>query len=181
MKSLLHSKFVILALMAVVPAVASSYAECEQDAFIEEVNTAWVATNYPLIKQAITNRLAICTNDLLALGIQFEYYISAEVNYTNAKAAAQAYVLAVSNRVPEEINEQRDLMKLPLVYAREAMPTNLPSVPEQARTPAQIEYMHSTYSDGFPHVGVYQIVAGRVKLQEEGKLIWGVGFVDPEE
>ena len=169
--------------MLIVVAVCGpyTYGECESDEFIAEVNAAWIATNYPLIKQAITNRLAECTNDLLAMGLYFEYYMSAEVDYLSARAAAQAYVLSVSNRIPEEVNEKRIPMGLPISVAWDPVPTNLPPVPEQARTPAQIEYMHSTYSDGFPHVGVYQIVAGRVKLQEEGKLIWGVGFVDPEE
>ena len=158
---------------------SASYGQCEQEAFIAEVNAAWIVTNYPLIKQAITNRLAECTNDLLALGLQFEYYRSAEVDYLSAKAAAQDFVLAVSNRVPEEVIEERDAMKLPIVIARQATPTNLPA--NQARTPEQIEYMHVEFPNAFPFINVYQILARRVKLIEEGSFIWGEGFVEPEE
>ena len=63
----------------------------------------------------------------------FEYYRSAEVNYLSAKAAAQAFVLAVSNRVPAEVIEERDVIGLPIVIARQATPTDLPA--NQARTP----------------------------------------------
>ena len=176
----MHTKHIMAVVLVVAVIAASiSYGACEQELFIEEVNAAWVATNYPLIKQAITNRLAVCTNDLLALGLQFEYYISAEVDYLNSKAAAQAFVLAVSNRVPEEVNEKRIPLGLPIIVAWEPTPSNLPPVPDQARTSEQIEYMHNTYSNAFPHIGVYQILAGRVKLIEEGSFIWGEGFVEP--
>jgi len=40
--------------------------------------------------------------------------------------------------------------------------------------------MHSTYPDAFPLIGTYQILAGRVKLIEEGSFIWGERFVEPE-
>lgn len=170
MKSLLHSKFVILALMAVVPAVASSYAECEQDAFIEEVNTAWVATNYPLIKQAITNRLAICTNDLLALGLQYEYYVSAEVDYTNSKTSAEVFILAVSNRAPSEVNNRRVPLGLPITISRETMPTNIPPVIEQARAEEQISHMHAEFSNEFPSIQLYQMLVGRIEALESGEV-----------
>lgn len=174
------NQMMVVVLMGIFIDGSTSYGECEQEEFIADVNAAWVATNYQLIKQAITNRLAECTNDLLAMGLLFEYYRSAEVDYLSAKAAAQAFVIAVSNRVPAEVTEERDIMGLPIVIARQATPSNLPPVSGQVRSPEQIEYMHSTYSDAFPFINIYQILAGRVKLQEEGKLIWGVGFVEPE-
>jgi hypothetical protein len=175
------NKVIKIVLVLMVLSVTVSQAECDSAAFVEEVNAAWVATNYPLIKIAITNRLSECTNDLLALGLQFEYFRSAEVDYLSAKAAAQAFVLAVSNRVPDEVIEERDIMGLPIVIARQATPTNLPPVSGQVRTPEQVDYMHRTYPDAFPYISLYQILAGRVKLEEEGSFIWGVGFVDPEE
>ena len=75
---------IIASILFGVAVLASSFAECETSAFIEAVNSAWVATNYPLIKQAITNRLAECTNDLLAKGLYFEYFFSIETDFALA-------------------------------------------------------------------------------------------------
>jgi hypothetical protein len=155
-----------------------SFGECDSDTFVSEVNAAWVATNYPMIKQAITNRLAECSNDLLALGLLFEYYRSAEVDYFSAKAAAQEFVLAVSNRVPAEVIEKRVPMGLPILVAWQTSPTNIPV--NQARTPEKVAYMHTTYYKAFPGISLYQTLAGRVEAIENGTFIWGEGFVEPE-
>ena len=151
----------------------------DADPFVQEVNAAWIATNYPLIKAAITNRLAENTNSLLALGLLFEYYRAAEVDYLNAKAAAQAFVIAVSNRVPAEIIEERAPMGLPIFISREAIPTNIPA--NQARPPDKVDYMHSEYSDSFPHMKQYQILDWRIGAIENGTFTWEDGMVDPEE
>ena len=150
----------------------------DADPFVQEVNAAWVETNYPRIKTAITNRLAGATNDILALGLLFEYYLSAEVDYLSAKAAAQTIVLAVSNRVPAEIIEKRVPMGLPIIISREANPTNLPY---RARTQEEIEYMHTTYSNAFPHMKLYQIFDWRIKATGNGTFTWENGPIDPEE
>ncbi len=155
--------------------VSSGY---DADPFVQEVNAAWMETNYPRIKTAITNRLAENTNDLLAMGLLFEYYRVAEVDYLAAKAAAQAYVLAVSNRVPEEIIKERVPMASPIHISRESNPTNLPY---HARSPEKIEYMHKTYSNAFPHIKLFQILDWRIGATENGTFNWEVGPIDPEE
>lgn len=150
----------------------------DADPFVQEVNAAWVATNYPLIKTAITNRLAGATNDLLALGLLYEFYRVAEVDYLSAKAAAHNFVLAVSNRVPDEINENRTPFGGAILISREANPTNLPY---RARTPEEIEYMHTAYSNAFPHMKLYQIFDWRIKATGNGTFTWENGPIDPEE
>ena len=66
---------------------ASSFAECETNAFIEAVNSAWVSSNYTLLEQTLTNRVTECTNDILAKGLLYEYYDDIGVNFYKAKAA----------------------------------------------------------------------------------------------
>ena len=176
------ARIVIACLLIGISLPAISHAECnDTDAFIEAINAAWVSTNYPLILQTITNRLEEHPDDLLALGLKYEYFLSAGVDYLSAKEAAQAYILAVSNRVPEEINEKRVGLGLPIMIAREQIPTHLPPVPQQARTPEQVVQMHTEFPEAFPFMNVYQMIEGRIKLIEEGSLIWGVGFVESEE
>ena len=177
----MNTKILLIVLFINMYVGIHTYGESEKDIFINEVNDAWVATNYPFILQTITNRLTEYPDDILALGLKYEYYLSAGVDYLSAKEAAQAYVLAVSNRVSEEITEERIGLGLPIKISREQTPTNLPPVPQQARTPEQVVEMHAEFSDAFPLINVYQMIEGRIKLIEEGSLIWGVGFVEPEE
>lgn len=177
----MNSKILLIVIFTNIYIGINTFGESDKDIFINEVNAAWVATNYPLILQTITNRIAEYPDDLLALGLKYEYFLSAGVDYLSAKEAAQAYVQAVSNRVPEEIIEGRIGLGLPIKISREQTPTNLPPVPQQARTLAQVVEMHAEFSDAFPLINVYQMIEGRIKLIEEGSLIWGVGFVEPEE
>lgn len=142
--------------------------------FENEVNAAWRATNYSMIKQAITNRLAVCTNDILAKGLMFEYYFLIEPDYSLGQQAASQLITAVSNRIPAEVAERREPLGLPMAVLQMTTSSNYP-----AFTPARMEYLHSTYPDAFPHIMLYQVLSGRIEAIENGEFIWGEGFVEP--
>jgi hypothetical protein len=142
--------------------------------FENEVNAAWTATNYSMIKQAITNRLALCTNDILAKGLMFEYYFSIEPDYSLGQKAASQLITAVSNRIPAEVAEKREPLGLPMAVLQMTTSSNYPTF-----TPERMEYLHSTYPDAFPHIILYQVLSGRIEAIENGEFIWGEGFVEP--
>lgn len=167
---------IVLVILTIASASLISYGECDSIAFIEEVNSAWVASNYPLIINAITNRLAECTNDLLAMGLYFEYYFSVQTDFTLGQEKASEFITAVSNRVPAEVTEKRVPLGVPISVMQMSTSSNYP-----VSTPARLEYLHNTYPVEFPHLTLYKILDGRVEAIENGTFVWGVGFVDPEE
>lgn len=170
MKTNIHSTILVVALLA----LNSSFGECEPEAFIADVNAAWSITNYSMIKQAITNRLALCTNDILAKGLMFEYYFLIEPDYSLGQQAASQLITAVSNRIPAEVAERREPLGLPMAVLQMTTSSNYPTF-----TPARMEYLHSTYPDAFPHIMLYQVLSGRIEAIENGEFIWGEGFVEP--
>ena len=170
MKTNIHSTILVVALLA----FNSSFGECEPEAFIADVNAAWSITNYSMIKQAITNRLALCTNDILAKGLMFEYYFLIEPDYSLGQHAASQLITAVSNRIPAEVAERREPLGLPMAVLQMTTSSNYPTF-----TPARMEYLHSTHPDAFPHIMLYQVLSGRIEAIENGEFIWGEGFVEP--
>ena len=173
----MKTKNIAIAILAfVLSATSASFGESDSEAFVDEVNAAWIATNYSLIKQAITNRLAECTNDILAKGLYFEYFFSIETDFALGQEKAAELIAAVSNRVPDEVAEKREPLGVPIAILQMTTSSNYPT-----GTPARMEYLHNTYPNAFPHIMLYQVLAGRVEAIENGSFIWGEGFVEPEQ
>lgn len=143
------------------------FAACtDTNAFLNSVNSAWISTNYALLEQTLSNRVTDCTNDLLAKGLLYEYYDTICIDYYKARAAASAFILATSNRMPSEIIHRRDPMELPLLLCELPIPTNFPT--DQSKTPEQMQYLHRRYSDAFPHLISYQSLMYRIEAIEQG-------------
>jgi hypothetical protein len=145
-----------------------SFAECETNTFIEAVNAAWVSSNYTLLEQTLTNRVTECTNDILAKGLLYEYYDDIGVEFYKAKAAAVAFVSAVSNRAPSEVMHKRSPLGLPVLLAEMPPPTNFPS--NQAKTYEQMQSMHNEFQEEFPFIGLFQGLILRMEAVESGKV-----------
>lgn len=145
-----------------------AHATCETNAFVESVNATWVATNYTLLKQTITNRLVECTNDILALGLLYEYYDNICVDFYNARSAASSFVVAVSNRLPSEITYERVPVGEAISLAQMPTPTNFPA--NQSKTPEQMQFLHEWYPAKFPHIDLYLLLIKRIEGVEAGTL-----------
>ena len=143
-------------------------AECNTNTFIEAVNSAWVTTNYILLKEIITNRVAECTNDILAMGLVYEYYDDIDVDFFRARDAAVAFVSAVSNRMPSEVLHRRIPMDVPIMLAQMETPTNFPA--NQTKTAEQMQHLHYWYPKEFPHLGLFQMLVTRIESLESGRV-----------
>lgn len=72
---------------------ATCHAECsDTNTFLDSVNSAWVSSNYTLLEQVLTNRVAECTNDILAKGLLYEYYDDICVDFYKARDAASEFI-----------------------------------------------------------------------------------------
>ena len=161
------ARIVIACLLIGISLPAISHAECnDTNAFLEAVNSAWVASNYTLLEQVLTNRVAECTNDILAKGLVFKFYEDICIDFYKARAAATEFILAVSNRVPDEVIHRRIPMGLPLLLCEMPIPTNFPA--DQSKTPEQMQFLHNEFPDAFPFLRIYKALMYRMEAVENG-------------
>ena len=161
------ARIVIACLLIGISLPAISHAECnDTNAFLEAVNSAWVASNYTLLEQVLTNRVAECTNDILAKGLVYQFYDDTCIDFYKARAAATEFILAVSNRVPDEVIHRRIPMELPLLLCEMPIPTNFPA--DQSKTPAQMQFLHNEFPDAFPFLRIYRELMWRMEAVENG-------------
>ncbi|MCO5069306.1 MAG: hypothetical protein M9910_11600 [Kiritimatiellae bacterium] len=138
---------------------------CDKESFASAINQAWVQTNYAQIRQVVDDRLTVCTNDLLGLGLSFGYYFWAGVDFTNAQLAAQQFVVAVSNRAPHEVTQPGSFMDHVKSIADMAAPSSFPT--NQARSADQIQYLHTVaYPTNFPEINLYVDFVSRVETNQ---------------
>lgn len=110
--------------------------------FIEDVNSAWTNRNYAGIMSNINARLTVDTNDVLALGLKMNYYLWADLNTSNAHAAARSF----SNAVHQ--SQRQDLFPLANNFVSVVM-----NVDEtNSYTSAQRDKLHSMFPDMFPSI-----------------------------
>lgn len=146
------------ALLLVLSGCCTHAQTCDVQSFISSVNQDWRATNYSGIFASITNRLNNCTNDLMALGLKYTYYVWAEVDFTNAQLSARTFVAAVSNQAPEEVNQPWTLMTSAKAMAEMTPPSPFPT--NQARSAGQINYLHTReFPTNYPEIDLlYELV-----------------------
>jgi hypothetical protein len=152
---------------------ASCFAECETNTFIEAVNTAWSSTNYTLLEQILTNRVAECTNDILAKGLLYEYYDDVCIDFHKARSAA--FIMATSNRMPSEVIHKRAPLESAIFLVEMPIPTNFPA--DQSKTPVQMEHMHQWNPETFPYLRTYQSLMFRIEAIETEQR--PLGYFDP--
>lgn len=141
-------------------AAAFAFADdCEVPPFVEGVNQEWVIRDYPAILALIDDRLLNCTNDILALGLKFEYYGWAVVSLAQAQAAASNFLAAVQVKAPDELTSPTALTQYVLSVVNITAPTNYV---DTLRTSNQVEYVHNTYSSAFPRIQRYVDFAERL-------------------
>ena len=152
-----------------------SFAECETKTFIEAVNTAWSSTNYTLLEQILTNRVAECTNDILAKGLLCEYYGNVCVDFNKARSAATEFIMATSNRMPSEVIHKRAPLESAISLVEMPVPTNFPA--DQSKTPEQMEHLHQWNPETFPYLRTYQSLMFRIEAIETEQR--PLGYFDP--
>lgn len=159
---------IILSMVFIVLFQTSSFAGCDTNDFIVTVNSAWVSSNYALLEQTLTNRVAECDNDILAKGLLYEYYDNICVDYFKARDAAIDFIIATSNRMPSEVIHRRIPLELAISLVEMPVPTNFPA--NQSKTPAQMQYLHNWHVNAFPYVGIYQELISRIEAVESGRV-----------
>lgn len=158
---------VIICLFIGIFVPAPGYAECsDTNLFIQAVNSAWVASNYTLLEQVLTNRVADCTNDLLAKGLLYQYYDDISIDFYKARAAASDFILSTSNRMPTEVIHKRAPLGMALLLVEMPIPTNFPA--DQSKTPEQMQFLHDEYPENYPSLILYQSLMFRIEAIEQG-------------
>ena len=151
---------------------ANSHAECnDTNTFLEAVNSAWVSSNYNLLEQILTNRVAECTNDLLAKGLKYQFYDDISIDFYKARAAASEFILATSNRMPAEVIHRRAPLELALLLCEMPIPTNFPA--DQSKTSEQMQFLHDEYPEKYPSLILYQSLMFRIEAIETGQVTNG--------
>ncbi len=84
----LHAMVALFLVMVVPP--HGSHAETV-DEFVDALNTAWVASNYPSCWSSITNRLTLNSNDVPALVAQACYHVFVDADFS---AATNVFVVS---------------------------------------------------------------------------------------
>lgn len=162
-------QFTVLSIIfLMMPVTHLAYGQCGTTDFISEINSAWVASNHPLVRQVITNNIAECTNDLMATGLLYVYYQMIEPDVTNARNAAIAYVMAVSNRMPSEILHRRVPVDMPLIIAQASQSTNSPT--NSLSAAERMQHLHYWDSNEFPYLKLFLIQMKRIEALESGEL-----------
>jgi hypothetical protein len=110
--------------------------------FVDDVNAAWVNTNYTQLLQVIDNRLAQNPNDLLALCTKQSYYLNCDFDVTQA----QATVHAITNSI-----QQSGFTNLfPLVEEKNNLVLSIPTNFVASYTPEKIAILHQEFDDMLP-------------------------------